>query len=64
MRFSASAVGYRLFGAGSGFLGGWLAAGGGVFANFRDFFAGVGGDFILAGGLGTGLSVGTFLMFS
>ena len=47
------------------FLGGGSPrAGGGVFANFRDFFAGVGGDFILAGGLGTGLSVGTFLMFS
>ena len=49
------AIGHRVFGAGSSFRGGWCAAGGGLIAVFRGFFASVGGVFILAGRMVTRL---------
>ena len=53
-------IGYRIFGTGSSFRGGQgTAAGGGgrgLTAVFRDFFASASEIFILAWGLGAGLS--------
>ena len=46
-----------VFGAGSGFRVGWCTAGGrGLISVFQGFFASIGGAFILAWGLGVGLS--------
>ena len=52
--FSAMARG--LFGTGSSFRVGWRTVGGGWICVFRDFSAGIGKGFILAGVLGGGLS--------
>ena len=54
-RLGGSAVGCGILGAGSGFRVGWRAAGGWV-AIFRDFCASASEAFILAVGLGAGLS--------
>ena len=55
--FSAMARG--IFGTGSNFRVGWrkAGAGGGWICVFRDFSAGIGKGFILAGVLGGGLSL-------
>ena len=44
------------FGAGSGFRVGWCTAWGSLISVFRGFFASIGGAFVLAWGLGVGLS--------
>ena len=45
-----------MFGASSTFRVEWRTAGKGLITVFRDFFSTIGGAFILAGGLGAGLS--------
>ena len=50
------AVARGVFGAGSGFRVGWRTVGEGFVSVFWEFFASISGAFILAGGLGTGLS--------
>ena len=49
-----AAVVHGIFGAGSSIRGG--GGGGGLNCGFQGFFASIGEIFILAGGLGTGLS--------
>ena len=52
-----AAVARGVSGAGSGFGVGWRTAGGeGLVSVFQGFSASAGGAFILAGGLGAGLS--------
>ena len=47
---------HRVFGTNSSFRVGWCTPWGGFISIFRGFFASVGGVFVLAGGLGAGLS--------